>query len=337
MTEKEKVCIIGTQRSGSNLLRLMLNQSPEIAAPHPPHILQTFIPLLPLYGDLADPVRFWRLAADLCEWVRQNPVPWENLRPEPDQIISLCKQANIFCLFDSIYSLYADGKGATVWCCKSMANVRFMDSLTSAYPKMKFVHLFRDGRDVALSFRRAVVGEKHFYFIAKQWREDQRLALEWGSMPGFKRRFHSLRYESLLDHPEEELKRLSDFLGISYTPGMLRYYESEESKRTAAAGVMWANVARPLLEGNHHKFLREATESDVRIFEAVAGDMLERLGYERLMPVEMLPELTEPEIETFREINERLKKVAWDRQTPEERTRREAQQKILKRVREGVK
>ena len=36
---------IGTQRSGSNLLRLMLNQLEGIYAPHPPHILKTFYPL----------------------------------------------------------------------------------------------------------------------------------------------------------------------------------------------------------------------------------------------------------------------------------------------------
>ncbi len=32
------IFMIGTQRSGSNLLRLMLNQLPEIAAPHPPSL-----------------------------------------------------------------------------------------------------------------------------------------------------------------------------------------------------------------------------------------------------------------------------------------------------------
>ena len=44
--------IIGTQRSGSNLLRVMLNQLPEIVAPHPPHILQNFLPIIDKYGDL---------------------------------------------------------------------------------------------------------------------------------------------------------------------------------------------------------------------------------------------------------------------------------------------
>ena len=53
--------MIGTQRSGSNLLRLMINQTPSIAAPHPPHILERFNPLLPAYGDLSIESNFLRL------------------------------------------------------------------------------------------------------------------------------------------------------------------------------------------------------------------------------------------------------------------------------------
>ncbi|MDH3309864.1 MAG: sulfotransferase [Gammaproteobacteria bacterium] len=46
------IFMIGTQRSGSNLLRLMLNQLPRITAPHPPHILPRLMPLLVNYRDL---------------------------------------------------------------------------------------------------------------------------------------------------------------------------------------------------------------------------------------------------------------------------------------------
>ena len=44
--------MVGEQRSGSNLLRVMLGQADEIAAPHPPHILERMMPLIPHYGDL---------------------------------------------------------------------------------------------------------------------------------------------------------------------------------------------------------------------------------------------------------------------------------------------
>ena len=57
------IFMIGTQRSGSNLLRLMLNELPRIAAPHPPHILQRLMPLVPNYGDLEQRENFAHFAS----------------------------------------------------------------------------------------------------------------------------------------------------------------------------------------------------------------------------------------------------------------------------------
>ena len=57
--------MIGTQRSGSNLLRLMLNQVPGIAAPHPPHILQRLMPLVSNYGNIEQKETFQLLVDDV--------------------------------------------------------------------------------------------------------------------------------------------------------------------------------------------------------------------------------------------------------------------------------
>ena len=45
--------IIGTERSGSNLLRVILDAHSRISVPHPPHIMRYFSPLVARYGDLA--------------------------------------------------------------------------------------------------------------------------------------------------------------------------------------------------------------------------------------------------------------------------------------------
>ena len=74
MNTIQGIQMIGTQRSGSNLLRVMLDGIEQIVAPHPPHILQRFLPLLPKYGDLADRSNFYRLATDVCQLVTVNPV-----------------------------------------------------------------------------------------------------------------------------------------------------------------------------------------------------------------------------------------------------------------------
>ena len=60
------VFMLGTQRSGSNLLRLMINQLKQVASPHPPHILERMTPLLSYYGDLNIESHFNQLIDDVC-------------------------------------------------------------------------------------------------------------------------------------------------------------------------------------------------------------------------------------------------------------------------------
>ena len=82
----KSIFIIGEQRSGSNLLRLMLNQSPQIAAPHPPHILQRMAGLLPRYGDLNENKNFTQLIDDVCHLVETNPVLWRGISLDRKEI-----------------------------------------------------------------------------------------------------------------------------------------------------------------------------------------------------------------------------------------------------------
>ena len=119
---------IGTQRSGSNLLRIMLNQLPEIAAPHPPHILETFEHLLPIYNNLNDNANFESLVNDVCLWVELNPVKWQISKFDRALIRDRCKENTLITLFYEIYSYYAELQNCEYTCCKSMSNVhRYRD------------------------------------------------------------------------------------------------------------------------------------------------------------------------------------------------------------------
>jgi len=60
--------LVGEQRSGSNLLRLMISNSHEIGAPHPPHILQRIHPLVPVYQVLSDS-QFEQMVDVVCNLV----------------------------------------------------------------------------------------------------------------------------------------------------------------------------------------------------------------------------------------------------------------------------
>ena len=279
MNTIQGIQMIGTQRSGSNLLRVMLDGIREIAAPHPPHILQRFLPLLPKYGDLTDQSNFYRLAQDVCELVTVNPVPWEGITIRADEVVAACRQQTLYELFRVIYESAARQTGASFWLCKSMKNMLYAEGIESTGISPYYIYLYRDGRDVALSFKKAIVGEKHIYALAENWKKDQEAAL-----------------------------RLKD--------------------RTAADHFF-------MLKDNTKKFLRELSSEDIAIFESVAGDLLQQLGYSLYTPLDLLKgSFSDEEIVFFNEENIRLKNVFIQQADPADLAKRRPQDELINRIKQ---
>ena len=327
------IFMIGTQRSGSNLLRLMLNELPDIAAPHPPHILQRLMPLAPLYGDLNKDENFASLVDDVCRLVELNPVPWENVVLNRAEVADLCRERSIVAVFGAVYDVMARTWGAKTWCCKSLANIGYLDEIERYFgADARYIYLYRDGRDVAVSFRKAVVGEKHYHHIAKEWSDTQRLGLGLRDKidPA---RIISVSYEEITGEPEPTMRRLCDFLGQPFSPTMLEFHKSDEAKRAAGSSDLWGNVARPLMSDNTQKFLREASAEDIRIFESVAGDVLDALGYQRVsVPRGREVRFSEQELRMFEEENRRLKAEVLAQTDAEDLKRRDRQAGLLNEI-----
>jgi hypothetical protein len=330
------VQMIGTQRSGSNLLRLMLNQLDEVSAPHPPHILERFFPLLPLYNDLTNPDNFAHLVDDVCKLIEYNPVPWKGFKPDPHALIIRCKKPLLTEVFRVLYEMRAESDNKRIWICKSLVNIRFARELEENGVHPLYIHLYRDGRDVALSFKKAIVGEKHMYNIASQWKEEQeaslQLALQLGSP-----RVIKVCYENLIHDPEFELRRICNFIGTKYNPVALDYYHSEESHNTALSGVMWKNVENPVISDNYNKFKKELSSADILLFEQVAGDTLQKLGYALRFPESERKIFSPEEIREFNELNKQLKQEARLKQKPEDLEKRKGQELLLQSIQERVK
>lgn len=323
------IFMIGTQRSGSNLLRLMLNQLPEVAAPHPPHILQRMTPLMSAYGDLQQDNHFDLLVDDVCRLVELNPVPWEGVELNRETIAGHTSTRSLMGVFQSVYDQLAKAQGASSWCCKSLVNIKFLPAIEAHFKNAKYIYLYRDGRDVAVSFRKAVVGEKHFYHIARDWGRTQRLALTMERHIGPDRFFH-VRYEDMVEEPEAMMMRLCDFLGMEYRQDMLDFHQSDEAHRAARSSDLWGNVNQPIMKGNTGKFRIEASDADIRIFESLAGDVLDELGYHRaVVPQGKEEHYRSDQVKLFDKENERLKSDAIANTDDSDRDRRDRQAGFL--------
>ncbi|TKK67964.1 sulfotransferase [Ilyomonas limi] len=324
------VQMIGTQRSGSNLLRLMLNQLPQVSAPHPPHILERFVPLLPLYGNLLYTPNFRKLVTDVCQLVACNPVPWQHAALDVDRIVQRCEAPTIIEIARVMYEEKARDKNASIWICKSMSNIHYAQELEASLQPL-YIFLYRDGRDVACSFKKAVVGEKHIYNIAKQWKEEQDKCIALQQYVG-NERCVSVCYEQLIANPEEELRKIGAFIGAEYDANCLLYYRSEEAKSTASSGAMWQNVERQVLADNYNKYRKELSAGEIALFERVAGDTLQQLGYTLDYAGALSQALPLHEIEHYYRLNKQLKLEARLKQTPVDAAKRKKQEALLNKL-----
>lgn len=189
--------------------------------------------------------------------------------------------------------------------------------------------LHRDPRDVALSFTKAVIGDKHVYFLARQWAELQRLCLDTLARLG-PARVHAVGYRELTEAPENTLRRLCAFMDVEFRPEMLAFHEGLEARSTAAASSLWENVTRSVIATNHDKFHQELADEEIRVIESVAGREMDELGYARALVARGEEERFDASrVDGFKKINERLKKVRTETMDPDDAARRKRQDQVL--------
>jgi hypothetical protein len=147
-------------------------------------------------------------------------------------------------------------------------------------------------------------------------------------------RFISISYESLTGEPELTMRLLCKFLGVRFSASMLEFYKSDEARRAAESSDLWGNVAKPIMANNTRKFLREVGESDIRLFESVAGDVLEALGYDCLyVPQGERTIYSLEEIRQFEAENRRLKEEVLQRTSGDDLQRRDRQDGLIQEIR----
>jgi len=280
------IFIIGTERSGTNLLRLILNSHSAISVPHPPHIMKLFSPLVPFYGNLAKDLNFKRLIADVCRMVELHPYPWE-ITLDRERIYRDAAARELICIYFAIYDQYLEHSGKERWCCKSTFMIDHVADILRFYPDARFIFLTRDGRDVAVSAKSSIFNHYHVYYSAKRWQREQRTGLDWLEKLSA-RQIKLLKYEELTTDPSGKVKDLCDFLDLPYDEKMLEYYRLNEAKKSGALSISWENTAKPVIAGNDGKFRKYLSEQEVRQFEAIALFELQQLGYELVNSPEYL-------------------------------------------------
>lgn len=275
----QPILLLASERSGSNLLRIMLDNHSEISGPAAPHLFKTLAPLLSRYGDLADPVAASELASHCLLLCRTHFGPWD-LTIEPDELVETAPRHTLAGIVFATYAAMAHQEGKSFWICKENDLWRYASALVACSSAPRVIYLYRDGRDVASSLRRSNRVRKSWAQLAAQWSREQRECQHALDRVRAISRCAQLSYEDLTTDPTGTLKRLCRDLDICYEDALAHPESSTRAHGDAGRIGMWANLDRPVMQSNAGRWRSELTGREIRLFDRIAGPTLQALGYE---------------------------------------------------------
>ena len=281
--------VVGLTRSGTTLLRMMLDAHRELAVPPETH----FVP------DVIKAVRDDAGAEGILEAFTGNRT-WGDFGISADEMrqrIGAVDNKDAAAVLRAFFGAYAERQGKQRWGDKTPAYMLSVQRIGRTLPESRFVHLIRDGRDVALSqTARALNEQPPPAEQAARWVKRIRKSREQASaLKG--PRYVEARYEDLVREPESTLRRICEFVELPWDEGMLSYHERAAERLTEMAGELrqegthatqeagyridnHAPTTKPPDPSKLDKWRTQMSPEDLKAYEDVAGEMLTELGYE---------------------------------------------------------
>lgn len=277
--------VIGNPRSGTTLLRLMLNRHEKIVVP-PECGFSVWLSSEFSDSDFSSQDVRMKFISQVVQ--SRKFETWGLGESEINHFVQSQQVMRYRDIVLSIYILYGlkNGRSPLLVGDKNNYYIKHLDTLDRLFDQPKYVFISRDGRDVACSYRALQTiqaGSKYSPTLPDRMDE---IAAEWvqnnagviAYLEKFPERCMLIRYEDLINSPERELRRACNFFGVDYRPTMLSYYEGNDEPREFLA---WKEkVMQPPDRENSGMYRRLLSHDEIRIFEEIAKDTLNYFGYD---------------------------------------------------------
>lgn len=273
--DKSPFFIVGSPRSGTTLLQTLLDAHPALCIPPESHVFDHFGEIFRCYGDLGRPGNAEKFVRDLLSDERIKR--W-GLEIKPAEFCRPLRERTLREIVSRLFGLYADLRGKARWGDKTPEHTLHMQEIRSVFPDACFIHLVRDGRDVAESLGRTFFGPPTVDQRALQWKQYV------NAFEDFKSRYPeaclTVRYEDLVQNPPEVMGRILSFLG-----------ESTDSIPKEIPQSALKNVYLNTDDGTHQSlqdalspakiglYKKRMSRREIEIAESIAGTELQRYGY----------------------------------------------------------
>jgi hypothetical protein len=274
---REPVFVVGSGRSGTTMLQMVLNAHPKIAIMGEVHYFDQIRQLAALQPSLATSADLDRLftlldRVDAVQYLPDAAALFARVRArmEADGRRTLDR------FYVTLLAEYGRAEGAERTGEKTPENVRYLDEIIRLLPGAKIIHIVRDPRDVVASLVRMPWTSNDVIVNALKWKCDVLYARDFArAHPGS---YLEVRYENLTEGPEAELRRICAFLGEEYAPQMLDFYRT--SKHRIKNEPWKEGTLRPINTGARRKWEAELSQAQAFIVEKLTAPLLTDCGYE---------------------------------------------------------
>jgi Sulfotransferase family len=294
----EAVLLGGQNRSGTTLLSVVLDAHPQLVVgpeldfTEPPDLGPHILAACDLLArkdprvlgpgtDTADP--FWYDGAHFVKQCQRFGIGLTELAAAVAAVSSelgtdLARLADRCILIDRLGSLRQAQLGVARWGLKLQRRIRDVDVYARIWPRARFIHIVRDGRDLAASHLHSVPawGFKSIPEAAREWLH----VISRPHLVAPPGRYLEVRYEDLVTEPRRTTAAMTEFLDIPFDEALVRHADYPH----ALLDNPWAHpaaeaVARPITADRVGRHKTDLTAAQIAEFEEIAGTELRRLGY----------------------------------------------------------
>ena len=225
MENNRPIFIVGCERSGTTMLRLILHSHANIAIPPQTKYIKKVYKRRLFFGNLSKQ----KNRNKILKWFSDN-------HNKKTKIIDLGLGSNdvqnkmtksgksLGSILSTIFKLYSKQNNKVRWGDKHPYYIKYLDQLLKLFPDAQIIHIIRDGRDAVASLKSMPWWKNNSIYSMLNWQE----AISNGRKAKFKyssNQFIEMRYEDIIDQPEKNIKTLCGFLEEEFSPKMLEFYK----------------------------------------------------------------------------------------------------------------
>ncbi|MCP4609802.1 MAG: sulfotransferase [Planctomycetes bacterium] len=271
MKVKIPVFIGGCSRSGTTFLGSLLGAHERcLCTPESHFIIKYILNQVNCSGYYDDYQKlFFDITHDFRFQIWETKLPFES--------INQCNFSEIVQNILNLYNVKIEKHHAETWVDHTPWNLMFADILLDHFPAAKFIHIIRDGRAIVASVKRKRWGDSSPIHLAATWINN--LAHGFAAENLLSDKIIRVKYEDLVTSTENELKRICNFIGITFSERMLMGDGFHVPDYTKEQHML---VGKPAQSDRIDGWKKELSTKEIEIFEYYAGRMLSMLDYDTL-------------------------------------------------------